>query len=1188
MEQAVNTFQKGLNTDSHPMAQGNDSLTDALNATFVTMNGNEIILQNDMGNRRIDNAFLPSGYQPVGMKEYGGIIYVAAYNPITNKSQIGSFPSPQKKFSNVDGGGTLDLEKFLDISNIFEESFKLKNILPEVKLQFIKSDTQLIPLTEDSSIYPGDKFTVYCSNLYKQKDLLTNYENISIKYPDKIYSPKNKEYTLYLGVLNSQNEFMDITPNLVRWEEKNGKSQIINFRNYDYEVSEKYKFNKGYFIPKSFDNSKLEETISDANFIRARQALAINTYGSKLVGPLYLKAYYNHVDDFDFNITGFKQTVLVDYLDRENREGPIYREYAYLIIDGFFTYNCQDNAIRNSEGDLKYWSPTSGKFYTYNYDNMKYVDGEYEQIINPVSWGNIEYREVVDHQISDDIEISHDIYETYEDEKPVENYGFIFCPSLPYKRHSFTCGTPIYDDVYNNYKIKITQRLIFPLQDVTDRILNYVITVPANWESNKAPYLRGLTTQGSINLDLLNSGKSSLIGWRFYNDVEKRTTRLAYFFELYPIQGKSFSNLNIQFILGSSVVGTYRHPGEINGGLTSVEISWDDKSIFGETPLQKQNVYTIKLSYTNCEGQIETPETKLWLLTTELFNSCFNSSSNDYIENYCYRKSDREEAIFKAKTTIKLAISNLDQISIGGNVDYSSEGSLISTSEYIDYWSIQTDTLYVDYSKVEIEILNKDLYPDYIKLNPSSINIEYLSSNINDLANDKISLPSGWGNPSDYLSIVPINNTSSDNSQVQFAKIISKERVKDIGDPITEFQNIFFKVSEALQYILQYARENSKYCGIFPDYNYRGGFEDDVPYALVRRCDSEYGMEAISNPNFQINQLKEDSYCIGYKQTDDTTNFVFKRNGSDEPITGDYNNGFNSLMINNNSLCTWAFANYASQYKLRYVSSNSSCDASSNTILWWKALQSENLDGVITWRASSRIINNMLLNDTKSLAKALFGEDFYFCFVKQASGGNVMNLYRINRVTSNIFGFDSVGNLDVNINFKLVKGGTTNNYITNKNKFQQYLPFTESFDQNEILYTKTYTLKHNSYNIKDSIFNIASVIRGIDKYKGRSKDSQDNTLNINNIYVENSKGELEVVSDSPFIITGVNSNILTNCECYNLYCKADSNTGAIMLMNGEKGYQSRITMTKDNDDGDTVNIHFDKLPLIQKISKSNS
>jgi len=38
-----------------------------------------------MGNRRIEEAFLPSGYIPLGMKEYGGIIYVACYNPITNR-----------------------------------------------------------------------------------------------------------------------------------------------------------------------------------------------------------------------------------------------------------------------------------------------------------------------------------------------------------------------------------------------------------------------------------------------------------------------------------------------------------------------------------------------------------------------------------------------------------------------------------------------------------------------------------------------------------------------------------------------------------------------------------------------------------------------------------------------------------------------------------------------------------------------------------------------------------------------------------------------------------------------------------------------------------------------------------------------------------------------------------------------
>jgi len=49
-----------------------------------------------MGNRRVDHAFLPAGYEPVGIKEYGGVIYVASYNPITNRSQIGSFPSPER------------------------------------------------------------------------------------------------------------------------------------------------------------------------------------------------------------------------------------------------------------------------------------------------------------------------------------------------------------------------------------------------------------------------------------------------------------------------------------------------------------------------------------------------------------------------------------------------------------------------------------------------------------------------------------------------------------------------------------------------------------------------------------------------------------------------------------------------------------------------------------------------------------------------------------------------------------------------------------------------------------------------------------------------------------------------------------------------------------------------------------
>ena len=82
----IYTFTEGMVKDLHPLTTPNNVLTDALNATLVTYNGNELVLQNDMGNTKISNAFLPAGYVPVGMKEHGGIIYVAAYNPTTKKA----------------------------------------------------------------------------------------------------------------------------------------------------------------------------------------------------------------------------------------------------------------------------------------------------------------------------------------------------------------------------------------------------------------------------------------------------------------------------------------------------------------------------------------------------------------------------------------------------------------------------------------------------------------------------------------------------------------------------------------------------------------------------------------------------------------------------------------------------------------------------------------------------------------------------------------------------------------------------------------------------------------------------------------------------------------------------------------------------------------------------------------------
>lgn len=105
MEESTNTFTGGLNQDLNPIATPNNVLTDAKNATFITFNGNEMSLQNDMGNTKItytdpitnetQSVTLPQGYVPLGVKEYGGILYIVSKNPSTEQVEIGSFPSPE-------------------------------------------------------------------------------------------------------------------------------------------------------------------------------------------------------------------------------------------------------------------------------------------------------------------------------------------------------------------------------------------------------------------------------------------------------------------------------------------------------------------------------------------------------------------------------------------------------------------------------------------------------------------------------------------------------------------------------------------------------------------------------------------------------------------------------------------------------------------------------------------------------------------------------------------------------------------------------------------------------------------------------------------------------------------------------------------------------------------------------------
>lgn len=163
MQVATNHFTDGLVMDLSPESTPNNCLTNALNATYVTINGNELQLQNDMGNAKF-GAYLPQGYVPLGTTQLGGIIYTIIYNPSNNKTQIGSFPSPQITF---------DAEK-----NIDSTSFDLS---------YFENNLQYKKVYDDFILQPGDKFIFYfptdLSDLttYLYNEQLFNTSTISLQ-----------------------------------------------------------------------------------------------------------------------------------------------------------------------------------------------------------------------------------------------------------------------------------------------------------------------------------------------------------------------------------------------------------------------------------------------------------------------------------------------------------------------------------------------------------------------------------------------------------------------------------------------------------------------------------------------------------------------------------------------------------------------------------------------------------------------------------------------------------------------------------------------------------------------------------------------------------------------------------------------------------------------------------------------
>lgn len=307
-QDTVNTFEGGLIMDLNPLVTPNNVLTNCLNGTILTYNGNENVLQNDMGNGRVESAFLPEGYIPVGTTELGGIIYIVSYNPESGKCQIGSFPSPER---NITENEITD-NKSVQYN---DDDFLVENN-PIEGYWWITSPTVIKELG-DTILNPGDKFIV-CGNSISK--------NIHIKTNDEDKTPNYITYYKENGsIVKGHIEFKLATI------DNTGKIIYLDSLN-KYEAK---KDGENKAFTNIYDGEISSVTGSNVDAYRKAVSSNYNIFTSRIAGKLYIVGQLEVIDSID-SVT-WELVNISDTVNKENKlpifdkGGAKYYTFKYTI-----------------------------------------------------------------------------------------------------------------------------------------------------------------------------------------------------------------------------------------------------------------------------------------------------------------------------------------------------------------------------------------------------------------------------------------------------------------------------------------------------------------------------------------------------------------------------------------------------------------------------------------------------------------------------------------------------------------------------------------------------------------------------------------------------------------------------------------------------------------------------------------
>lgn len=757
--QAQNTFNEGMVLDNHPLMTPNTVLTDALNATLVTMNGNEMVLQNDMGNARVENAKLPPGYIPIGMKEYGGIIYIACYNPLTNKGQIGCFPSPQRQKTATQISEVTPTFKFPDVTYIKEENgeewYKINSLLTKCEI-----------FPKGTIIRSGDKFSVGLpiSSMFGTDNIdftgehyISNYDNVE---KGLVKTPMNRMYTFGVATLDNNGQLRDITNQLKRY--KGG--QQIQFSNID---SDLYKFNCGYWQNEMSTEGKdglVSSELMDQTSVQSK----LNTYNSKLFGRLFLYAKYNAIDNVDISIVGYKKSEITNDIKNPIYSNPKQDDNNIIKIDSpivlfiyaNYKYNCPDGSAFLNDKNLA--KPQEG--YRYYFDKYK-NDSIIRGLLLTLKINGSVTQEMLEFNIP---------------QKNNENYTTGY-------------GYPVYDSITNLYSF--SQLFTLPIKSSSNQIIEWSAIPIMRFFDNGKPINGGQLpdkgVNGSLDTGNINSGVMKLNTWNYYISGDRINLRWGY--ESYPRDNDVISDITFKFYDIATNEIDLNNDGTINTDSSTPRWTYITKNRLSYNGTFSENfdinnfisdkastnifapnkLFYVRISYTYNN---DTREDYRWMLITGLYNPSYWGTEeyssiqdyNDFLKCY-YISSDGKYYIFNyGRTELDLNIVTQEGHSV---VTY--EGHHVVGIQYIESkygtWKEVTKNNIEDKQRIPEEYYNMKVTASLQSNNTLATNYvssgKFISSNINDVPNSVNEI---------YKTSGSLTSTISLNNNVSHALNISK------------------------------------------------------------------------------------------------------------------------------------------------------------------------------------------------------------------------------------------------------------------------------------------------------------------------------------------------------------------------------------------------------------------------------